>query len=69
MNTTTTDDELRDWLRTLYPFLANPEQVERFVEIVRESEAAGMRTGIARITGVRVLADAQWPRKSVQDAR
>lgn len=64
-----TDDELRDWLRTMYPFLANPAQTERFVGIVRESEAAGMRTGIARITGVRVLADAQWPRAARQDAR
>ena len=63
------DDELRQWLRDLYPFLATPTQVERFVEIVRESEQAGMRTGIARITGVRVLADAQWPRKAVQNAQ
>lgn len=69
MQTTATDDDLRDWLRTLYPFLANPEHVERFVEIVRESEQAGMRLGLARITGVRVLADAQWPRKQVQDAQ
>ena len=69
MDITATDDELRDWLRTMYPFLANPNQVERFVEIVRESERAGMRLGIARITGVRVLADAQWPRKEVQDAQ
>ena len=63
------DEELRDWLRTMYPFLANPEQVERFVSIVRESEAAGMRSGMARITGVRVLADAQWSRKDVQVAQ
>lgn len=63
------DEELRDWLRTMYPFLANPEQVERFVSLVRESEQAGMRLGFARITGVRVLADAQWPRKSIQDAQ
>ena len=69
MQTTATDDELRDWLRAMYPFLANPEQVERFVSIVRESEAAGMRLGIARITGVRVLADAQWPRKDIQNAQ
>lgn len=64
-----TDDELKDWLRTMYPFLANPAQTERFVEIVRESEAAGMRTGFARIKGVRTLADAQWPRKAVQNAQ
>lgn len=64
-----TDDELKEWLRTMYPFLANPAQTERFVEIVRESEAAGMRLGFARITGVRMLADAQWPRKAVQVAK
>ena len=63
------DEELRDWLRTMYPFLAYPEQVERFVSIVRESEQAGMRLGFARITGVRMLADAQWPRKAVQVAK
>ena len=64
-----TDDELKDWLRTMHPFLANPAQVERFVSIVRESEQAGMRLGFARITGVRMLADAQWPRKAVQVAK
>lgn len=69
MQTTATDDELKEWLRTMYPFLANPGQVERFVEIVRESEQAGMRLGFARITGVRIIADAQWPRKAVQVAQ
>ena len=62
-------DELRDWFRDLYPFLASDRNTERFVRLVLADIEGGMRPGMARISAVRTLADERWPRKAAQDAQ
>jgi len=62
-------DELRQWLMTLYPFLASDRNTERFVELVQRDIAAGIRPGMARIAAVRTLADERWPRNPAQNAQ
>ena len=61
------EDELRDWLRMMYPFLASDRNTERFVELVQADVKAGIRPGMARIAAVRTLADERWPRKPSQN--
>lgn len=64
-----TDDELREWLRNLYPFLASDAQAARFVALVRERQADGMKLGFARIFAIKALADETWRKSGAEQAQ
>jgi hypothetical protein len=57
-----TDSELKDWLASMYPFLASTSGQARYVALVREIVDGGLKPGFARLKAVNRLAQEQHGR-------